>query len=249
MFFTNTTHNYDTIGSIFGVANRKTVGQYIDRWMPVLGELGDMLSSFIDILDVEAYAELEPQSYKDLALRKIAAVIDGKDFLCETCRKDKVLNCAQSSNKVNHSAIRVLTWSLACGAVIERTPAIFGRASEKAILKAWGECGRLNFPKGLLILGDKGFDNTAEYYTNYNVTLHPAFLTHRQFIRGQVDFSLKICQKRYTCEVVYSRVTQPKKLSGIVQREHFKHFDDILGWGHGLANINYGYLQKINNTT
>jgi hypothetical protein len=222
---------------------RQTVGTYIDKWTPVLGELGDMLSSFSDILDASAYDFLEPKAYKELNLRKVAAVIDGKHFHSETCRKDKTLNCAQSSNKINNSAIRILTQSATCGAVLERTPAIFGRASEKAILRSW----KFEFPKGYLILGDKGFDNTAGSYVNFNTTLHPAFLTHKQFSRDQVNFNLLICQKRYTCETVYSRVTQLKKLSGIIQREHFKHFDDFLGWGHGLANINYGYLQKIDN--
>jgi hypothetical protein len=62
MLYTNTHHNYDTIGSVFGVECRQTVGTYIDRWMPVLGELGDMLSSFVDLLDPEAYDFLEPKS-------------------------------------------------------------------------------------------------------------------------------------------------------------------------------------------
>ena len=80
MLYTNTHHNYDTIGSVFGVECRQTVGTYIDKWMPVLGELGDMLSSFVDLLDPKAYDFLEPKSYKELNLRKVAAVIDGKAF-------------------------------------------------------------------------------------------------------------------------------------------------------------------------
>ena len=46
LFLTNTTWKYDTIGSVFGVNNRVTVGGYISKWMPLLGELGDMRSSF-----------------------------------------------------------------------------------------------------------------------------------------------------------------------------------------------------------
>ena len=105
----------------------------------------------------------------------------------------------------------------------------------------------LAFLKGWLILGDKGFDNTAGSYSNFNTTVHPAFLTNPQFSLDEVNHNVLICQKRYTCEVVYSRVTQLKKLSGIIAREHFHHFEDILAWGHGLANIGYGYLQKVKN--
>jgi len=204
-----------------------------------------MLSSFTDFLDADALDKLEPEWYIKLNLHKIVALVDGKDFLCETCRKDRVLNCAQSSNKVNHSAFRILTWSLPCGAVIQRTPAFFGRASEKAILRAWGALGRLKLPRGYCILGDKGFDNTAGSYTNYNTTLHPSFLTNDQFSRDEVNHNIEICKKRYTCETVYSQVTQLKKLSGVLPRESFHHFEDMVAWGHGLANVCYGYLQKI----
>jgi hypothetical protein len=247
MFYCNSSFNYYTIGSVFGLKSRVTVRKYIDRWMPVLGEAGDMLSTFTHYLDTDALKWLEPEWYIKLNLRDISAVIDGKDFMCETVRTDRFLNCAQSSNKVNHSAFRLLTWSLPCGAVIQRTPAFFGRASEKAILRAWGSLGRLKFPIGTCILGDKGFDSTAGSYTNYNTTLHPSFLTNGQFSRDQVNHNVLICKKRYTCEVVYSRVASTKKLQGVIARETFKHFESVVGWSHGLANICYGYLQKINN--
>ena len=143
---------------------------------------------------------LEPKSYIKLDLKKVAGVIDGKDFLCQTICMNKHLNCAQSSNKVNYSAFCVLTWSLPSGAVIERTPAIFGRASEKAFLQAWGRLGCLKFPKGWCILGDKGFDNTAGSYTNYNTTLHPSFLTNKRFSRNQVK-----SQRENLCKTVHVR--------------------------------------------
>lgn len=245
LFYCNTHFNYYTIGSMFGIASKTTVRTYIDKWLPLLGELGTMLSCLTEYIDSKALNALEPESYKRLGLQLIAAVVDGKDFMSETCRRDRVLNSAQISNKVNHSAFRVLTWSLPCGAIIEHTPAIFGRASEKAILRAWGELGRLKFPVGYLILGDKGFDKTAGSYTNFNTTLHPAFLTNKQFSRTEINHNIEICQKRYTCEVVYSRVANMQKLSGVIKRETFHHFEDLLSWGHGRANICYNYLQTI----
>ena len=247
LFFCNSLWNYKIIGSLFGVKSRITVGKIIDKWLPVIGEIGDMLSSFYDLIDEQSLKKLEPEWYIRMNLRKIAAIVDGKDFLTETIRSDRVLNSLQSSNKVNHSAFRVLTWSLPCGAVVERTPAFFGRASEKSIMRAWGSKGRLLFPPDHCILGDKGFDNTAGCYTNYNTTLHPSFLTSTQFSREEVNHNIQICKKRYSCETVYSHVTETVKLSGIYKKEWFHHFDSILGWAHGRANICYGYLQKINN--
>ena len=245
LFYTNTKYNYSSVGTVFGIASRTKVRHYIDKWLPLFGELGDMLSTFCAYLDASAIGTLEPHWYKLLELNLIAALVEGKDWLSETYRRDRVLNCAQASNKVNHSAFRVLTWSLPCGAVIERTPAFFGRASEKAILRAWGAHGRLLFPKVFLILGDKGFDNTAGSYTNFNTTLHPAFLTNEQFSRDEVNHNVQICKKRYTCETVYSRVAGIEKLSGIIKRETFNHFEALLAWGHGRANICYKPLQKF----
>ena len=213
--------------------------------MPVLGELGDALTNLCPFLDADSVDALEPEWYKEMGLSHVGALVDGKDFLCETIRKDRVLNCAQASNKVNHSAFRVLTWSLPCGAVIERTPAFFGRASEKAIMRAWGAHGRLRIPLGYVILADKGFDNTAGCYVNFNTSLHPAFLTNKQFSVGEANHNLEICKKRYTCETVYSRVTETGKLSGVLKKEWFHHVDDLISWAHGTANICFGTLQKI----
>ena len=35
------------------------------------------------------------------------------------------------------------------------------------------------------------------------------------------------------------------KISGILKREWFHHFEYLLAWGHGRANLVYGYLQMI----
>ena len=178
------------------------------------------MSSLLPYIDDDVLKALEPKSYENMELHNVvAALVDGKDFDVETVRADRVLNCAQASNKTHGSAFRILTWSLPCGVVVERTPAFFGRASEKALMRTWGGLGRLLFPNGYCILGDKGFDNTAGCYVNYNTTLHPAFLTNEQFSRDQVNHNIKICQKRYSCEVVYARVTETVKLSGIFRRE------------------------------
>ena len=241
----NVTWNNDIVGLMFGIRCRRTVETYVHRWLPLIGERGDMMSDFLAFFDREAYDKLNPQSYIDLELEQICSVLDGKDYPCETVRSNRVLNCAQSSNKIHGSAFRNLTWSLPCGGVIERTPSFLGRASEKAIMSLWGSLGRLKFPKGYLILADKGFDNLAAYYTNYNTSLHPSFLHNKKFSEQQVNHNIKICQKRYSCEVVYSRVAMVGKLSGVIKREWFSHFEYLLAWAHGPANFAYGYLQPV----
>ena len=243
LVFTNTRWSYGIIGLMFGVG-KSAVAKYITKWMPMLGERGDMMSHLLIFLDSAAYDALEPESYKEVGLRKVAALVDGKDFLTETVRVDRVMNCAQASNKMHASAFRVLTWSLPCGAVVERTPAFLSRASEKGIMSAWGKRNRLKFPVGYVNLGDKGFDNTASCYVNYNTTLHPSFLSNKRFTKGQVNHNTYISQKRYSCEVVYQRVTRVGKLSGIYRREWFQHFENIVGWAHGRSNLCYKYLQK-----
>jgi hypothetical protein len=242
--YMNTNWNMETIGVMFGIKSRTTVSSYVNYWLPLLGECGDHMSDFLHFMDVEAFDKLEPASYKELGLRRVAALVDGKDFLTETSR-DRVYNPAQASNKMHASAFRLLTWSLPCGAVVERTIAFLARASEKALMNLWGSYDRLVFPVNYLILGDKGFDNTAGCYFNYNTTLHPSFLTNPEFNRDQVNHNVRICQKRYSCEVVYSRVTRILKLSGVIGKESFSHFEAMVGWAHGRANLCYTPLQKL----
>lgn len=177
------------------------------------------MSGMLHFMDESAFDVLEPEACKVIGLRKVAVLVDSKDFLTETVRSDQVLNTAQASNKMRVSAFRLLTWSLLCRAVVERIIVFHAQPSEKAIMGLWGELDRLNFPLNYLILGDKGFDNTAGCYTNYNTTLHPSFLTNPQFNKHQVNHNVFICQKRYSCEVVYSCVTTVAKLSGVYKKE------------------------------
>ena len=146
-----------------------------------------MMSHFLVYMDEKAFDELEPLSYCEVGLRKVAALVGGKqDFLAETVQVNRVFNCAQASNhnKMHASAFRVLTWSLVpCGAFIEKLPVFLAYVSEKGLMNMWVTLGgRLKFPVGYIILGDKGFDSTAGCYVNYNKTLHPLFLTNDRSI-------------------------------------------------------------------
>ena len=126
LMWTNLVLPQELLGVMFGIRSRQTVSMYINKWMPVLGEQDDMLNNFLPYLDTDILKELEPYSYKDLGLDNIGGILDGKDFPTETCRIDRLVNCVQHSNKLRTIAFRILTWSLACGVVVERTPAFLG---------------------------------------------------------------------------------------------------------------------------
>jgi len=131
LVWTNLMLPHDILGIMFGCTCRQTVSNYINWWMPVLGERGDMMSNLLPFIDAEVIDALEPYTYKELDLRKIGAVVDGNLFPAETVRTDCLVNCGQYSNKVHSSAFCILTWSLPIGTVTERTSAFLARASEK----------------------------------------------------------------------------------------------------------------------
>ena len=73
------------------------------------------------------------------------------------------------------------------------------------------------------VLADRGFDGDSLSYPHFNVVITPEFLgknddgTYRkQFSLNDLERDRKICELRYTCEVVFSRVTTEKILAGII---------------------------------
>ena len=54
---------------MFGVCSHQTVEVYINKWLPMLGERGDMVSEFLEFLDEDAINALKPKSYKILGLK------------------------------------------------------------------------------------------------------------------------------------------------------------------------------------
>jgi hypothetical protein len=200
---------------------RTNCSSVLKKWMPKWNEIGLMLG-ILPFIDGRMIDELEPEKCVKLGLRKVGAVLDGKDYLAETARSNRTVSVGQQSNKSHHAAFRNLTWSLPMGLVFEFTSPFLGRASEKSLVKLWGKHGRLtNLPKGYAVLLDKGFDKISGWLPNYNTVLHPAFLTKGKFNPEQIRYNLSICQNRYTCEVVYARVAQIENLQGVLKREKF----------------------------
>lgn len=101
LFYTNTKYNYSAVGSIFGVASCNTVTSYIDRWLPLLGEIGDMLSIFTEYLVKNVLHQLMPYWCKEMDLTEVATLVDGKDFFSETCRHLYIQTIFVQRNEIN----------------------------------------------------------------------------------------------------------------------------------------------------
>ena len=99
-------YDQEILANYFGISNRTTVSRIIATWSPIWGEVGED-SSVLPFIDEEFLVETEPESYIKLDLRKVGAIIDGKDWLSETVWKDRSVNVAQQSSKSDGSAFRI----------------------------------------------------------------------------------------------------------------------------------------------
>jgi hypothetical protein len=115
---------------------RSNIGSYVRKWGPLWGVAGSDLS----ILDIneEILIALTPEDFKNGCTDKVCGLVDGKDFKIETIRTHSGLTRAIHSNKVNCSALRVLSYVLNNGLNIERSDAYLGRASETHIVQVLG---------------------------------------------------------------------------------------------------------------
>ena len=231
--------SYDTesLAYIFDrVPSRIT--EYIQEWAPLWGQAGRDLS-LLHITE-EFLTFHYPQSYKDAGFvdsKKIGAVPDGKDIMMETHRLDSLFTRGMRSEKVHHSAARGVSWSLPAGLNVEHTALFLARATETAIVELWKS--RLKkFPGGWGILADRGFARHQRIYPNWNRHYTPAFISGRkQFSYGELETDIRVCQLRYTSEVVYSRVTDETCLTDTVRRGLWPIMDAAWDWGHANGNL------------
>lgn len=94
------------------------------------------------------------------------------------------------------------------------------------------------FPPGRPLLADRGFANDAYLYPNFNHHFTPHFLSGReQFEASEIGQDRKVCEFRYTGEVVYSRFTDLKSLRDVVPYGMNHILPDIIHWGHAYNNL------------
>lgn len=124
---------FELIGNIWG---RSNIGRYVKMWAPLWGEAGANLS----ILDINEsiLISLTPEDFVNGSTDKVCGLVDGKDFKTETIRTHSGITRAGHSNKVNCSALRVLSWVLNNGLNVERSEPYLGRASETHIVQVLG---------------------------------------------------------------------------------------------------------------
>ena len=124
---------FELIGHIWG---RSNIGRYVKSWAPLWGEAGANLS----ILDINESIlhSLTPEDFVNGCTDKVCGLVDGKEFKTETIRTHSGITRAGHSNKVNCSALRVLSWVLNNGLNVERSEPYLGRASETHIVQVLG---------------------------------------------------------------------------------------------------------------
>jgi len=224
-----------TLALIWG-RDRSRVNRYVDEWKVHWKEVGKDLS--ILEVDGEFLDATLPREYRAAGFLKICAVPDGKDFAIETPRSNSFLARACFSDKIKHSAFRCITWSTPSGLTIDHTDMFLGRCPEKKLVELWSPRFVNKFPQGYAMLSDRGFAGTAFLYPNFNTQLVPSFLKGReQFDREDLLADIPICRLRYTCEVLFSRVTNETILCDTIKRENFALVDTALHWAHAAANL------------
>ena len=94
------------------------------------------------------------------------------------------------------------------------------------------------------VLADRGFDGDTLSYPHFNVVITPEFLgkdedgkSRKQFTLAELERDRNICELRYTCEVVFSRVTTEKMLADVIPYEALAHIEHANCWAHAQANL------------
>ena len=94
------------------------------------------------------------------------------------------------------------------------------------------------------MLADRGFDGDSLSYPHFNVVITPEFLgrnddgsSHIQFTLVELERDRKICELRHTCEVVFSRVTTKKTVSGVIPHSVLAHIENAHCWAHAQADL------------
>jgi hypothetical protein len=114
--------------------HRNQIGGYIDRCAPLWGKAGEYLS----ILPVNAYflrAET-PTRYMEADIGDVGAQVDGKDFPCDTPRNR--FKRLYYSDKISHSAFRVISYTSKIGLSFEHTNLFGARSTEGQLVMLWG---------------------------------------------------------------------------------------------------------------
>ena len=138
MFF-HTGWKRQKIGVIVNQTDRRRIGEFITKWAPRWGKVGQYLS----MLDIdEDYLTHEcPIQYVKEGMLRTAVLLDGKDYLTDTLRSDKTHARTQQSHKSGAAAAREMCCSTPMGLTFLYTRLVGGRIEENDLVKILGGDG------------------------------------------------------------------------------------------------------------
>jgi hypothetical protein len=82
--------------------------------------------------------EERPKVFTDAGRENVAVLVGRKDSVVNDPKENSAIKRACWSDKVGHSAGRLITWSTPAGLIVEVTPLFLGRATETAVVALWG---------------------------------------------------------------------------------------------------------------
>ena len=221
---------------------RKTVGRYVAKWARVLGQVGSIFCN-LPWLDPAYVKSRNNQHIRDVGFEYTHFLVDGKDFLTDTIRKDSRVGRASWSAKSKTSAARVISCATLAMLYFAVSPLVLGKAEEVPdICRAMCDFGMLDcVPADMQGGGDKGFKSLRNFMKNCRKIWFPKLMESidgvKQYSEKDVKENMEKCHVRYLIEVGYMLVTRELVLKDRIARGKFKHLHHLVMWGHGKVLV------------
>ena len=111
--------------------------------------------------------------------------------------------------------------------------------------RLWPKLAKI--PPDTKTLADKGFVKDSVYFPNRNMMVTPMLLQSReQYAKEDIFIGRRVKKNRYTCETVFSRVTDVSILTDKIPRYKMRHIQEACDWAHGRANLQQPLLKPKN---
>jgi hypothetical protein len=225
-----------SIGAEHGRAERisqATIQRVIAKWMPRLGVVGRILTSFKVDADVAKF--LMPEKFKSSDYASTYAIGDARDVQTHRVRIDSTAGRMQFSDKVKSAAIRTIVLCAPYGLVMYHSEPCFARATEQTLFAAFAP-SLPEFPKDMAFMADRAYKYASGYLKNHNRVYVPDDKESGdgfQFPPSQLSSSRAMSQRRYTIEVVNSRSATWESADDIVSRQDLPGFSNVSFFSYG----------------
>ena len=139
LFFMMSVPHRTKLGYIFD-KSRSSIAQVLEKYLPKWAKIGEFLS--ILPMYPDYYRKELPNEYIKNGYESIGFLLDGKDALCQTIRKNDNLRRSQHSSKMKASAWRIIMWTTCTGLTFEHTRPMGARADECKMVQCHSTLGR-----------------------------------------------------------------------------------------------------------